>query len=445
MKDFTWLYDVDTDVWTECQPKIHPPKGAPGNDHLSLRMVWHDASGTILLLQNATESATDNKTWPPAELWSFDVATAQWAPVPVDQNGLRPAFLGLLAYDRKDDLLVLFGGGRDGTDEAGSPVARPAHSRQVWTCRVRIDGTKPAEQATPERISATVDRKQVTLDWPAEPGREYHVYRAAAEPLVGGHTRVTAAPIRGGRYVDRTAAAGKVYAYQVAAVGSARRSLPAFNQPWRPGGLLASVESANEVRLHWRPENLADLAGYRVYRAAGPLMDQGIGELLTPSPIGQPHFTDTAVDLSDGMARAYWVTAVNRGGIESGASPLAYTFPDAPGSLAVPEGTAPSDGVGDEIAYLVSWSWPNDVKVAGFDVYHATEHIDTLLADGGYDRFWTFWKKLNDQPVTGRQFIFSLPKDGPRNHYFYVRAVNVLGQAGFYTDIVSPTDRRFRP
>lgn len=29
------------------------------------------------------------------------------------------------------------------------------------------------------------------------------------------------------------------------------------------------------------------------------------------------------------------------------------------------------------------------------------------------------------------------------NHYFYVRAVNVLGQEGYFTDLASATDFRF--
>ena len=62
-----------------------------------------------------------------------------------------------------------------------------------------------------------------------------------------------------------------------------------------------------------------------------------------------------------------------------------------------------------------------------------------------YNRFWTLWSKVNDQPLAGHEFILPAPADGPRNHYFYVRAVNILGQEGFLSDIVSPTDRRFRP
>jgi hypothetical protein len=303
----------------------------------------------------------------------------------------------------------------------------------------------PATPARPARILVTATEQVVKITWPSEPGVQYEVFRAVAAPLPGVFAKITAKPVVGGNFDDRTVERGKVYLYQVAAVGAARRSLPAANQPWRPAGLVASVESAREVRLRWKPGVEADLAGYRVYRAKGAELEKGEGLLLTPQLLREPRFVDAMIDLSDGVICSYWVTAVNYAGIESGASPLAYTAPDAPDALGVPEGVAPSDGVGNRLNHAVNWTWPADVKIAGFNVYHATEHIDTLLAEGGWDRFWTLWTKVNDQPLAGREFILPAPADGPRNHYFYIRAVNVLGQEGFLTDIVSPTDRRFRP
>jgi hypothetical protein len=285
----------------------------------------------------------------------------------------------------------------------------------------------------------------VTVEWPAEPGLRYEVFRALADSLPGAYEKLGSKPTASGRYVDRTVEAGKVYAYQVAAAGAVRRSLPGFNQPGRPGGLLASVEGAREVRLSWKPDPAADVVGYRVYRARGAEVEEPRGQLLTAKPLGEPRLVDRTLDLSDGVMCSYWVTAVNRAGIESGASPLARTFPDAPRGLVVPEGVGPADGVGNRLNYVVGWNWPDQVKVAGFNVYHATENIDTLLVQGGYGSFWKLWTKVNEKPVESGEIVFPVSADGPRNHYFYVRAVNVLGQEGFYSDLVSPTDRRFRP
>jgi hypothetical protein len=91
----------------------------------------------------------------------------------------------------------------------------------------------------------------------------------------------------------------------------------------------------------------------------------------------------------------------------------------------------------------VRWEWPKDVKVAGFNVYYSEKHRNGSNAPGGtYD---LDWKRITDKPVMDNEFVFPLAADDPRtNHYFHVRAVNILGQEGYYTDIVSPTDLRFR-
>ena len=72
-------------------------------------------------------------------------------------------------------------------------------------------------------------------------------------------------------------------------------------------------------------------------------------------------------------------------------------------------------------------------------------HILGSSAQDNYTKFRKLWTRLNDNPVTGREFRVAAPADGPPHRYFYVRAVNVLGQEGFHTDIVSVTDSRFRP
>jgi len=58
---------------------------------------------------------------------------------------------------------------------------------------------------------------------------------------------------------------------------------------------------------------------------------------------------------------------------------------------------------------------------------------------------WARWLELNEEPLFGTQYVFAIPPGQPLNHYFCVEAVNTLGQPGFRSDIMSPTDRRFRP
>ncbi|MHC4914229.1 MAG: fibronectin type III domain-containing protein [Planctomycetota bacterium] len=447
VKRDTWIYDIVADSWKKCAPKLSPPRGIPMLDMLSIQMTYHHPSGTMLVLQNSVDELEyDNSKWPPAALWSFDPATEEWKRVPTADD---PPFMGLITYSPEEDLLFLFGGGRDGLGDDGKRV-RPALSRQVRTCRPTIPGRAPCVLSGPARLRArTVKEGCVALEWRADPEAVggYRVFRASCDPLPGEYKPLNTGPLlpQSGSdrmfYADTTAQRGKTYAYMVWPHGHAHPSLPAFNRPRRPGGLVASVEAAREVRLRWNPGGEPDLVGYRVYRARGAEVEKAKRELLTPVPIKDARFVDAKIDLSDGVARIYWVTAVNNAGVESGASPLAYTFPDAPARLTVPEGLGPSNGVGVRLNYLVSWQWPEDVRVRGFNVYHATE----VPNGSSGEIFRKTWKKIAPEPVAGPEYVFELPEGKTGHHYFFVRAVNVLGQEGFYTDIVSPTDRRFRP
>ncbi len=94
---------------------------------------------------------------------------------------------------------------------------------------------------------------------------------------------------------------------------------------------MASVEGANLVKLRWDEAIEPDVAGYNVYRAWGSdVRVEGAGKKINSSLINSPDYIDATVDLSDSVARFYWVTTVNRAGKESGPSPYAMTFPDAP-------------------------------------------------------------------------------------------------------------------
>lgn len=439
-KNDTWVYDIVADRWSLCESKIRPPRGMPMDFELRGQLRWHDPSGTILLAQSGVDAyVPDRLSWDPLGLWSFDVATGQWTRVPLAAAGRRPGSAGLTAYARELDLFLL-AGGHYGEPEAGNPNPRLTSGRQVWSCRVQVPGRKTAPVPPPRRITVTTTPEGPLVEWSAAAGEEFDVFRAVAEPLPGAYELLTRAPAKGGLFLDRTAAPGRVYAYAVALKGSEQRSLPACNQPWRPSGLLASVESANKVILRWKANQERDLAGYLVYRAKGGEVEKGSGRLLNAALVTEPRFTDTLVDLSDEVICSYWVTAVNRAGIESGAAPIAYTAPDAPTDLSTPEGVGPQGGMGERLTYVVSWRWPRDVQVAGFNVYGAVE-----VPDGSSPELRRkTWTKLTEAPLAAREFIYADPKEGTPCRYSYVRAVNMLGQEGFCTDIVSPTDRRFR-
>src|SRR5678815_560152 len=109
------------------------------------------------------------------------------------------------------------------------------------------------------------------LEWTAQAGQNYTIYRAEANPLPGTFQEIGA--VTANTYVDRTPLNTRVYAYRVSPTQSVARnrvySNVAFDQPRRPAGLMASVEGANLVKLRWDEAIEPDVAGYNVYRARG--------------------------------------------------------------------------------------------------------------------------------------------------------------------------------
>jgi hypothetical protein len=95
----------------------------------------------------------------------------------------------------------------------------------------------------------------------------------------------------------------------------------------------------------------------------------------------------------------------------------------------------------------VSWKWPDDVPVAGFKVYHIDRHENTQgwsLAE--VEAWWAEWQLVDGGPVDDLSVVYEVaPGDTAEHHYFYVRAIDLLGVEGFLTDIASATDKAFIP
>jgi hypothetical protein len=370
-------------------------------------------------------------------LWGFDAGQEQWTRLEVRNP---PPLAGLLEYAVEEDLLIGFGGGRDGVKDDGQQIS-PAFSRQIWTCRLAGDG-RSAAPAAPQRLQIETTPASVTVRW--SHAGPHDVLRAPVDSAgLPGRYSPKASGVRPA-FTDTDVAAGDIYAYQVVGPNGVP-SLPGFSQPFRPSRLRASVDSPTRVTLRWQADDAPDIIGYHVYRADGPELEQALGHRLTDRPTDRTMFVDDAVELSDGLIRSYWVTAVNRLGVESGPSPLAYTVPDAPEFFSFLDGLAPSNGVGVKLRWLISWQWPEDQTIAGFNIYHAGRHVNARSCPGGFEGFENLWTRLNAEPIKQTEFVFDIPIDGPPHHYFHVRAVNTLGQEGFCTDILSPTDRQFRP
>ena len=419
-KHDTWTYDVAADVWTDVTSAVAPPPGMPLLDMVKLPMIWHASSGRMILHQSPiTAYNADFATWPDAEFWTFDTAESRWAKLPV--TGQAPPMTGMMAYDSGRDEIVIFGGGRDGDSD------RPNLSRELYVCKMQLDG--PPRPTTPIALDLKVSAATVNLTWDVGAGA-VDVYRAKGSGSPAVYEKVMSG-VAGGSYTEPLDA--EAHAYRVVDAGLTRASSASFSEPMRPTGMVASVESATSVKLSWTAA--PDLT-YRVHRARGGDLFNGVGTVLTTLAGGS--FLDATDDLSDGVARFYWVTAVSAAGFESGASPYATSMPDRPES---PVTTAMDGG-----KVHVEWKWTNGSTIAGFRVYHVNHHMNTLECTAAQaDAWWHSFVPLSSVPTTATDIVFTPPPgEEALNHYFYVRAVNVLGQDGYFTDLSSATDFRFK-
>lgn len=420
VKDDTWLYDPATDTWDEVQTTTRPPRGVPGQDFSKLSASWEPVTGNVLVRVNPLSVyERDARRWPAAETWAFNVTAREWTKLELD----GPPFIAQLVVDPVARRVLLIGGGADAVD-------RPSLSRELRSCTLPTAGPElPAIAPTDTRVQTFADGG-VLLEWSGAIGDE--VFRAALAtnaPWPGAFVKVGNSS--DGRFFDTPSRS--TWAYEVRRNG-ARVAAPVVTRPPRPEGLRVAVVSGTRVALSWNA--VASGLTYRVHRARGGATGVALGMTTGTT------YDDQTVDLSDGVARRYWVTAVNAGGIESGASPQAFSFPEAP---LAPDATSTSANT-----VRVTWQWPAEVPVLRFEVFHLNEHRNTLSESDpfGPTGWYGQMQATTPTPVapTAREFVFTIPANETRpHHYFWVKAVNVLGQAGFTTDLVSATDWRFVP
>jgi len=169
---------------------------------------------------------------------------------------------------------------------------------------------------------------------PAPPPRRrsgFSVYRRTAtgkydEPLEGE-------PLERRTLTDPQAPLGVQVCYVVRAVGSTDpliESAPSnevcaerrdITPPAAPAG-LAVLPRQGGLELLWSPSPEEDLAGYRVYRAAGQGEPERLAELLP----AQASFLDESA--KKGVSYRYTLTAFDKAGNESGPSdPVEATLP----------------------------------------------------------------------------------------------------------------------
>jgi len=184
-------------------------------------------------------------------------------------------------------------------------------------------------------FAAEARQDGVLVTWEGDgPGVEgYDVYRREAANRAFG-APIGSVPTGTPSFLDTSARFGARYIYAVTAV--ARRApvvesaIAAVHEvdyrdrfaPPAPQGLVALTEEGL-VRLAWEGVRAADLAGYRVLRAAGPAAAPGDFEPLTTEPLQTPEYVDRAVTA--GTAYTWRVVAVDASGNVSEAAEASAT------------------------------------------------------------------------------------------------------------------------
>ena len=192
----------------------------------------------------------------------------------------------------------------------------------------------------PEFQPPILDEGRVCLEWTAPTQNvlfqpvEIGGYRVYRRPLSQDayETPLTPKPVEGLSFVDLTAPYGLPLAYTVRATlasnpkveGLPAEELVVVPRDTYPPPAPARLDALSEpglVRLLWDPVDAADLAGYLVFRAEG----NGAPVRLTPSPVADPFYNDTAVRV--GSRYRYTVRSVDRAGNESSPSPVVIAEP----------------------------------------------------------------------------------------------------------------------
>ncbi len=413
----TWLYQPATDTWRELALTDAPPRGVPMANHIELPMVFEPASRSAVLLQTPLITPSlDAATWPPMELWRFDFATERWLRGEMID---APALPGLLAYDSDHHALVHVGGGRD-TD-------RPSTSRHLYMghlegapptllprIRVQVDAASRATLTldAPARSSLTVERAELVRGIPAT--------YVAVGMLEAGATSFT-----------HMLPDARAYAFRLTARGTASHA--ALTTLPRSAQLTVRIDSASQATLHW--EAVPGALGYNVYRGPAETAVRG-GSLtrITTAPIPRTTLTDSAIPSA--TLQAYVVRAVDARGLEGAPSAVAYTVPDAPRAL---------DARVDGSEIVLSWELPASMEGTTVRAFAISVHRNTHgFSNAQWEAFWAEWQEVGHTSAGSLRVPFQPTTERP-HLYLYVRAENNLGQLGFYTDIISPTDTRFRP
>jgi fibronectin type 3 domain-containing protein len=183
-----------------------------------------------------------------------------------------------------------------------------------WSNLVTLSVVEPLAQPGDLQVKAVADGVRITWHGPSA---HYRIYRRAGD--------ASASPIHeldGTEFTDPGAQYGTTYYYSVEAYrtggdihATSQRSAEVeitpedkFPPPVPTG--VAAVVSTGSIELVWEPSAAPDLAGYRIYRAAGA------GPLEKRAETREaPSYSDAKIE--PGKSYRYAVTAFDKAGNES--------------------------------------------------------------------------------------------------------------------------------
>lgn len=106
--DETWVYDYNTNTWTNMQPKVHPS----GRNYVG--MVYDSKADRIVVWGDWNKkysSGTDNS------VWTYDYNTNTWQEIKHKKDSPAVRDYQTLAYDEKADKIIMYGGYDYGNNE----------------------------------------------------------------------------------------------------------------------------------------------------------------------------------------------------------------------------------------------------------------------------------------------------------------------------------------
>jgi hypothetical protein len=452
----TWTFDLRKNTWTGHKPAVQPPTDR--NDPV---LAYDPNAKTVVALVRAIDK-TDGKEIAGGHLetWAFDAGKFTWARLsPIrEPDGWGNRRRIMVAAPELNALVC------EVYVTSSEKVKGVDREQQVWT--YRYADAKPAGVQPPANLRVTPLGGVADVQWDLVPGaKEYVLYQGVGEtPWGATYQEIGRTGGEQPSVLDvSTLPPGKVPYYRVKAVaadGKESELSPVVRaQPRVTDDLVASVVSAKEVRLSWKP--VPDAAGYHVERApvevftedqlvrlkkdtdplaepsAGGIKSIGKFERLTKEPVKAAAFTDAAIDLTKltnvegeplfahrfakeqidpngkpyrfGMY-AYRVVAVNALGVEGGPSAWVPTIPSA-----VQHVFAKEDGTKCHL------KWAATPDAVGYRVYR----MDGPKINGPGQKV----VRRTAEPITGTTWTDEAGKTDTKR--YWVVAVDALGQEGF--------------